>query len=235
MIHVFDTMGTIVTIEPTLRATEIEAVFTELDARFSLYRADSELSRIADGTLRLTDASAELRDAYGRALEWRSLTGGAFSPHRPDGVIDLSGIVKALALEEAGALLADRGDWILNAGGDVLTSGGSATIGITDPFDRTQLLTSVRLGGARRAIATSGSAERGDHIWGRGGFAQVTVVADDILTADVLATAIVSGGVDTLNASTASWDIDVLAIDAAGNLFATPGLTAAIASAARER
>jgi thiamine biosynthesis lipoprotein len=232
MIHVFEQMGTVVSIEPPLRVPEIEKVFADLNERFSLYRPDSEISRIADGSLTLMDASAELRDAYAMALAWRSLTGGAFTPHRPDGMIDLSGIVKAMAMDAAGTLLEGFDDWILNAGGDVLTSGLSATVGIVDPLDRTQLLTSVRLCGSRRAVATSGSAERGNHIWGRGGFAQVTVVADDIVTADVLATAIVSGGLDTLNASTAAWDIDVLAIDPAGNLFATPGFTAAIAGAA---
>ena len=232
MIHVFEEMGTVVSIEPPLRVPEIRNVFADFNERFSLYRPDSELSRIADGSLATMDASDELRDTYARALEWRSLTAGAFTPHRPDGVIDLSGIVKALAMNTAGELLADVDDWILNAGGDVLTSGQSATVGIVDPFDRTQLLTSVRLDGSRRAVATSGSAERGDHIWGRGEFAQVTVVADDIITADVLATAIVSGGVGTLNASTSSWDIDVLAIDLAGNLFATPGFTASIEAAA---
>ena len=232
MIYVFEAMGTVVSIEPPLRVPELEKVFADLNARFSLYLPESELSRIADGSLSMMDASREMRDAYSMALEWRSLTGGAFTPHRPDGVIDLSGIVKALAIDAAGSRLADCDDWILNAGGDVLTSGQSATVGIVDPFDRAQLLTSVRLGGSRRAVATSGSAERGDHIWGRGGFAQVTVVADDIITADVLATAIVSGGVETLNASTSAWDIDVLAVDPAGNLFATPGFTASIAAAA---
>jgi thiamine biosynthesis lipoprotein len=228
MIHVFETMGTVVSIEPPMRIHEIESVFAELDERFSLYRPQSELSRIATGSLSLLDASEE----YAQALEWRSLTAGAFTPHRPDGTLDLSGIVKALALDAAGSLLADSGDWILNAGGDVLTSGQSATVGVTDPFDRTLLLTALRLSGPRRAVATSGTSERGDHIWGHAEFAQVTVVANDIVTADVLATAIVAGGVETLGASTRSWDVDVLAIDVAGNLFATPGFTAGIAAAA---
>jgi thiamine biosynthesis lipoprotein len=225
MIYVFETMGTVVSIEPPLKVPEIERVFADFDARFSLYRPESELSRVASGGVSMIDASPELRNAYAQALEWRSLTGGAFTPHRPDGVIDLSGIVKALAMGEAATLLGTSGDWILNAGGDVVTSGQPTTVGITDPFDRNQLLTSVRLGGSRRAVATSGTIERGDHIWGRGGFAQVTVVADDIVTADVLATAIVAGGSDALNASTTAWDIDVLAIDLDGNLFATPGFT----------
>jgi FAD:protein FMN transferase len=231
MMHVFETMGTVVSLESPLRVRDVEAIFAEYDARFSLYRPDSELSLIADGSLALTDAGAELRNAYAMALDWRSQTGGAFTPHRPDGVIDLSGIVKALAIDAAGATLEGSGDWTLNCGGDVLASGHAATVGIVDPFDRSQLLTSVRMAGSRRAVATSGSSERGNHIWGRGGFTQVTVVADDIITADVLATAIVAGGVETLNASTSGWDIDVLAIDREGNLLATPGLRSSIASA----
>jgi thiamine biosynthesis lipoprotein len=231
MIYVFETMGTVVSIEPPLHVPEVERIFDDYDQRFSLYRPTSELSHIAGGK-RLEDASVELRNAYALALEWRTLTDGAFTPHRPDGVIDLSGIVKAMAMDAAAAVLGDSSDWILNAGGDILTSGCAATVGITDPADKTQLLTSVRLGGARRAVATSGVAERGNHIWGRGTFSQVTVVADDITTADVLATAVVAGGWDTLNAATSRWDIDVLAIDTAGNLAATPGFRRSMAAAA---
>ena len=234
MIYVFETMGTVVSLEPPRRVPEVEMIFEAYDHRFSLYRPASELSQIAAGKP-LEDSSAEMLEAYAAALHWRTLTDGAFTPHRPDGVIDLSGIIKALAMDAARAVL-DAGpvheDWILNAGGDILTSGGSATVGITDPADKTQLLTSVRLGGDRRAVATSGVAERGSHIWGRGTFAQVTVVANDIVTADVLATAIVAGGWDTLNASTSRWDIDVLAIDTSGNLAATPGFRRSMAAAA---
>jgi thiamine biosynthesis lipoprotein len=232
MIYIFETMGTVVSVEPPRHVPELEAIFADFDETFSLYRPTSELSRVADGSLLLSDSSDSLRAAYALALDWRTRTDGVFTPHRPDGVIDLSGVVKALAIQSAGRLLGTDEDWILNVGGDVLTSGRPASVGIIDPLDRQQLLTAVLLGGSRRAVATSGSAERGDHIWGRGGFAQVTVVADDIITADVLATTIVAGGVESLNASTAHWDIDVLAIDPSGNLFATPGIQSRIGSAA---
>ena len=231
MIYVFETMGTVVSIEPPLRVPEVERVFDAYDRRFSLYQPSSELSQIAAGKP-LEDSSAEMLEAYAAALHWRTLTDGAFTPHRPDGVVDLSGIVKALAMDAAGAVLGDESGWILNAGGDVLTSGCPATVGIADPADKTQLLTSVRLGGARRAVATSGTAERGSHIWGRGTFSQVTVVANEIVVADVLATAIMAGGWDTLNLATSTWDIDVLAIDTAGNLAATPGFRRSMAAAA---
>jgi len=104
--------------------------------------------------------------------------------------------------------------------------------GIIDPADRTALLCAIELRDPRRAIATSGIAERGDHIWTAGmtvEYVQVTVVADDILTADVLATAIVAGGEHMLREACERWPIDVLTVDAAGELTATPGFRAALA------
>jgi len=238
---IFDTMGTVVSLEWAGDNHALEAargIFEAADRRFSLYRPDSELSRIADGSLELLDASSELREVYASALGWRGETGGAFRPHRPDGTVDLNGIVKAWAMADAGRVLGD-GDWCLNVGGDVLVSGQAPqgapwVVGIVDPADRTALLTALPLVGSRRAAATSGSAERGDHIWTRGReaaeFVQVTVVADDIVTADVLATAIVSGGSITLDDVTARFDVDVLTVDRDGGLRATPGMRDLVAA-----
>ena len=73
----------------------------------------------------LRDASAGMRDRYADAAGWRLLTEGAFTPERPDGVLDLSGIIKGYAIEQAGTALRRWGstDWCLNAGGDVLVRG----------------------------------------------------------------------------------------------------------------
>lgn len=235
MRQTFETMGTVVSLEWSGLPAELLAVqdvFAEADQRFSLYRPESELSRVADGSLELLDASSELREVYAMALGWRGETGGAFTPHRPDGALDLNGIVKAWTMAEAGRALGD-GDWCLNVGGDVLVSGQEApgapwVVGIVDPTDRARLLAAIPLLGGRRAAATSGSAERGDHIWTRGReaaeFVQATVVADDIITADVLATAIISGGSTALDDLTARFDIDVLTVDREGGLRATPGM-----------
>jgi FAD:protein FMN transferase len=122
-------------------------------------------------------------------------------------------------------------------GGDLLASGrgpdgGPWTTGIVDPGDRSALVCAIELQQPRRAIATSGSAERGDHIWtaaGRSPFVQATVVADDIVTADVLATAIIAGGERMLRTACDRWPIDVLVVDRAGGLSATPGFRAALA------
>lgn len=235
----------------------VERLFTELDATFSLYRPDSEASRLARGGLVLQDASAEMRARYEEAAGWRLLTEGAFTPERPDGAVDLSGLIKGHAIKEAGTSLRALGlaDWCVNAGGDVLVSGSptpgsgeSWRAGIVDPADRRTLLAGFPLGGfplagaapeavasgalasdgdGKAALATSGSAERGDHIWsvaaGASEFRQVSVAAADVVTADVLATAIVAGGAPMLHRATALWDIEVLAVRRGGDLLATPG------------
>lgn len=212
--------------------SRIRAVFADLDDRFSLYRQDSEASRIARGEIRLTRASEPMREMYALGLEWRAKTSGAFDPHRPDGVIDLSGVVKAAGIEAAAEVLrsCDQHDFLLNVGGDLLAAGTDGisgwTAGIVDPSDRLRLLSSVDLDTGRRALATSGTAERGEHIWHRAQmhdeFLQVSVAAADIFTADVLATAIIAGGVLALEELTESCDIDVLAISRIGQIWATP-------------
>jgi thiamine biosynthesis lipoprotein len=230
----------------------VERLFTELDATFSLYRPDSEASRMARGELALRDASAEMRARYEEAAGWRLRTEGAFTPERPDGALDLSGLIKGHAIREAGTSLRALGlaDWCVNAGGDVLVCGSPAPgsgepwrAGIVDPADRRTLLGAFPLGGfpaggaapegftpdagGKAALATSGSAERGDHIWsvaaGASEFRQVSVAAADVVTADVLATAIVAGGAPMLHRAAALWDIDVLAVRRGGDLLATPG------------
>ncbi|WP_255769810.1 FAD:protein FMN transferase [Pseudarthrobacter sulfonivorans] len=249
---VFHSMGTVISLtmaaapgpgghttrdELEAAAAVVERVFLDLDRTFSLYREESEASSLARGELLLRDASPGMRARYAEALEWRLRTHGAFTPERPDGVLDLSGLIKAYAIQEAGtSLLAlGRTDWCLNSGGDVLVSGsptpGSTEpwdAGIVDPLDRGALLAGYPLGGRRRhaALATSGSAERGDHIWRRpgeaSGFVQVSVAAADITTADVLATAIVAGGIPMLDRAADGWDVAVLAVRSDGTLLATP-------------
>ncbi|KRE21275.1 hypothetical protein ASG80_13810 [Agromyces sp. Soil535] len=235
-------MGTVVSVradgaaDVVARSAAVAAsVFDRWDRRCSLYRADSELSRVARGELAMTDAGTELRDAYALAVAWRARTGGAFTPHRTDGVIDLNGVVKAVAIAEAGEAIRAMGvaGWGLDAGGDVLVSGPRADgspwlVGIVDPWDRHELLSAVALGEDRRAVATSGVAERGEHIWAPTDgidavFVQVSVAAADIVTADVLATAIVAGGEAALDELTSREPVDVLAVRRDGTMAATPG------------
>lgn len=219
---VFGTMGTVASVDVRggreragLGAAQV--AFETWEAEFSLFDPASPLSAVARGELALADSGDWIRDVYTIALDWRRRTDGAFTPHRPDGVIDLDGVVKALALADAGDALDAAGidDWCLNVGGDVLVRGRDGdrpwTAGVVDPDDRDRLLTAIPLDGSRRAIATSGRSERGDHIWTRHASAdvrQATVVADDIVTADVLATALVAGA--DVDEVTERFGVDVL-------------------------
>ena len=238
-VHTFDTMGTVASLrtrEPLSaeRLAAVEGVFRRYDRTYSLYDPVSDLSRIARGELRLVASSPEVRDTYALALSWRDDTGGLFTPHRPDGIIDLSGVVKALAIDEAGRILdSELDDWLLTVGGDMLGRCPSGSpgwnVGVIDPDDRERLLGVTTIGEHRAALATSGTAERGDHIWSRHGrphFVQASVAAADIITADVLATAIISGACGDLDDLTARWDIDVVTVDRDGRRRATPGARA---------
>ena len=214
----------------------VKSAFRELEERFSLYREDSEASAIGRDRSLIRSASESYRDMYWDAVAWLAATCGAFTPHRPDGVVDLSGVVKARAIEAAGDILVAHGheDWCLNAGGDVLVSGAQASgdpwsVGIVDPDDRGQLWSRIDTHPGRMAVATSGVQERGEHVWrmaSENTFTQVTVAAADIETADVLATAILGGGIETLQLVQKAYDIDVLASAADGTVWASPVFTA---------
>lgn len=267
--HVFDTMGTTVSLvfagsAPAGALDAVEAVFAALNRRFSRYRDDSEASAVARGDLAVADSSPQFREAFALAEQWRADTLGAFTPYRPDGSIDLAGVIKAQAILDAGDALRRHGAtaWCLNAGGDVLTSGAQAdgrpwVVGIVDPTDRTALISQFTCSAVHPAVATSGVAERGEHIWRAGDVAstssvtaapssptspawlpgstetaedrlvQVTVAGRDIMTADVLATAILAGGRRTLEHALVRWDIEVLACSAAGEFLATEAFRAA--------
>ncbi|WP_353807317.1 FAD:protein FMN transferase [Agromyces sp. SYSU T00194] len=232
-------MGTMVTLivpggagraDPVPR---VARAFAALESRFSLYRDDTDLARVRDGTLALVDAAAVVRDAYALAMRWRNGTGGAFTPHRPDGVLDLDGIVKALAIEAAGDELDAAGvpDWCVDAGGDALVRGRGPrgapwTAAVADPFDRGRVIATAVLDGTRRAIATSGTSERGAHVWSVPGdepLVQASVVADDIVTADVLATAVLAGGRPLVDRARAEWGADVFAVLDPERTVRTPG------------
>jgi thiamine biosynthesis lipoprotein len=240
-VHTFEAMGTMVSIRTAGADSNVSAVladieqeFARLNQVFSLYRDDSEISQIARGDLSLADSSDELREEYARALDWREKTDGAFTPHRPDGVIDLSGTIKAVAIDAASRILSTARvtNFSVNVGGDLITSGNQADdetgwiTGIVDPEDRGTVIAAVRLNSEFPAMATSGSAERGEHIWLRPettkDFVQATVIAADIITADVLATAIIAGGQATLDQITQNYAVAVMTVAPDGSLQANP-------------
>lgn len=185
------------------------------DDVFSLWRGESLLAQLQRGEITIDDGPPELLEVL-QACEWyRGATGGAFDARGPNG-LDPTGLVKGWAVARAARALDGVGAWMVDAAGDILVAsdgdvgaGRRWRIGIADPRVQgsplgTATLDVVSLGGGLRALATSGGAQRGDHIWdpATGEAArhvlQASVVGESIVDADVWATAVVAGGLDVL-------------------------------------
>lgn len=212
------------------------AVLGEANRRFSTYRPDSEVSRANAAGGEAAEPSDDFREvaAIGEAVARAS--GGAFRTRRPDGTWDLDGVVKGWAAARAARELDAAGlhDYCLNAGGDVAVSGSPGdgrpwTVGIRSPHFPTGMLAALTL--RNGAVATSGAYERGDHIVdGRDGsvpraLLSATVVADDLTTADVWATAVFALGAAGIPLALQAGARGVLVLDAAGRLTGAGELT----------
>lgn len=203
------------------------------DATFSTFRADSDISRIARGEWSVDDADPAVGQVLALAEAARRRTTGSFDVHY-SGSLDPAGIVKTWAARQAVKHLERiSGDWYLGAGGDILlrsTPGANPwRVGIESPFDPAQLLAVLNIGNG--AVATSGSAHRGNHIvtpsTGRAPTAlvQATVYGPDLVWADVYATAWIAA--DT---TTPGWAMgpgyECLLVSASGQTMCSDGMRA---------
>ena len=214
-----EVMGTVVTFTLTARPDELTTtdavalakardVLRRADAVFSTWRPNSPVSRLRRGELALEECPAEVAEVHDRCAEVREMTDGWFDPWALPGGFDPTGYVKGWAAERAcrqfdGTSLAGV---IVNAAGDVATSGRMPTgarfrVGVVDPIDRHRIACIVASPGA---VATSGTAERGAHLFdpksGRATprSASATVTGPCLSTADALATALAVAGDDGL-------------------------------------
>ena len=206
---------------PHVRAAALE-MFEALradDATFSTWKPQSPVSRIRRGELRIEDAGPRVTEVAALCAEAGRRTGGAFSAWLPgpDGApaFDPTGLVKGWAVQQAFATLVERlaalgpasdgHDALVSAGGDVAvacarTDTPDWVVGVEDPRDRSRTLLSVPL--RRGAVATSGTAARGEHIVDPAtgaapcGLLSATVIGPDLMWADVYATAAFVRGTD---------------------------------------
>lgn len=169
------------------------------DRRFSHYTLDSEISVWLSGGAVSPDALADFDFVIRQCRRLRDASDGVFSMRNPrTGGVDTAGYVKGYAIRRAAEALRGRqvADFLLCVGGDTYCSGRPDrsrpwSVAVADPFRRNGVAAIVELTDA--AIATSGTAERGEHIWsGRGArageLASFTVVGPDIAEADAFAT-----------------------------------------------
>jgi len=191
------------------------AELVRLDALFSTYRPDSSISRRRRGEVTSEPDDPVLAEVEQLCAVASERTDGTFTAWLPDadGVLryDPTGLVKGWAVDRAAGTLTGLPftAWSVNAGGDVLVGrhahvrpeGADAApwrVGVEDPRDRSRMVAVVPL--VEGAVATSGTAARGGHLFDPAAGRMVeragstTVVADTLLWADVWATALFVGG-----------------------------------------
>jgi FAD:protein FMN transferase len=197
------------------------------------------VSLLARAEVTVDGCAPEMAEVLAACAFVRDLSGGYFT-ESPGGQFDPSGYVKGWAVERAAALLAQAGsaDHLVNGGGDVQCAGGRPgaggmsaqpwRVGIADPLRPGRLALVVE---ARdRAVATSGTAERGAHILDphaggpASGLASLTVTGPSLALADAYATAAVAMGPARARDWTASLeDYEAYAITETGDTWQTPG------------
>jgi thiamine biosynthesis lipoprotein len=200
-------------VDADLIVQAIGRVWAELDRveeMFSTFRETSEISRINRGELHLLDASPEVVEVVDACTWLEHASNGAFRARRPgDTELDPAGFVKGWAAERAAQCLDGAGvtQWYLSVGGDIQTRGTACNgspwrVAISDPTnaDPRAICALVEVSGD--AVATSGTAARGRHLWdGRSdqpatALASMTVVGPHLTWADAFATAGFVMGVD---------------------------------------
>ncbi len=225
------------------------AILHEADRTFSLYKPESPLSQLSRGEISVAQCPPVVGEIWDECEGWEKATDGWFSPFTPLHTFDPSGIVKTWAAKRSAEHLLAQGitDFTLNAGGDVWLSddlsvardwriGISKTVSIASA--EAGVLTVIDLAGTDfRAMATSGVAERGAHIWNpkaagktaANELLQVSVVARDLVTADIWATAAFAEGRRAVSHLNSVEGIEALFVLADGELAATDGFAALFA------
>ncbi|WP_127554070.1 FAD:protein FMN transferase [Actinoplanes sp. OR16] len=210
--------------------------FHEVDARFSTYKPDSEVCRFRDGALKLQDASPDLRLVLDRCADlWRE-TDGYFDAYA-GGALDPSGYVKGWSVEVASRKLAEAGSrrHYINAGGDIRMRGSGPSgrpwrVGVRHPWEADKLSWVLEL--ADGAVATSGTYERGAHVYDprtgkpATGLRSVTVTGPDLAVADAYATAALAMGETGLSwlAKRVAEGYESAAVTDDGRAYTSPGL-----------
>lgn len=183
---------------------EAERLLLSLDERFSHYREDSAIMRWERGEPIDSTARREIEHVLAECDALSRDSGGIFSARHPrTGELDTAGFVKGHAIGRAAALLRDRGigNALVGVGGDVqgigmAEAGRPWRVAIQDPRTTHGVLALVEA--TDQAVATSGRAQRGDHVWSltwdgssldaSQTVASFTVIGPDIERADAYAT-----------------------------------------------
>jgi len=165
--------------------------FREVDEKYSPFKETGEVGKLNRGH----KVTEEMKEILRLAGDLKEKTNGYFDIVRPDGKIDPSGIVKGWAVSRAADILRKNGfkKFFIDAGGDAEIVGGSWKWGIRNPFNIREIVKVLNLSNV--GIATSGTYERGQHIYNPVGkkpvitdIVSLTVIGPNVFEADRFAT-----------------------------------------------
>ena len=143
----------------------------QVDSDFSTYIDTSWVTRLRTNQVEITSCPPAVQEVWELCLQAKHLTDGAFDPWAVEGGFDPSGLVKGWAADKCADLLVTLGieHVQVNAAGDLSLRGGFYdgvvkpwSIGVVNPDNRTEVVKIYEI--VDRAIATSGTYERGAHI-----------------------------------------------------------------------
>ena len=204
----FPVMGTIASVRIASRVdggralASIAACQESLKAderRLSHFARDSEISRRLRGEAIPACAEREIDDVLEGCHRLEIESGGVFKATNPTtGAVDTAGFVKGYSMGKAAERMRALGvhDFVFSVGGDTVCAGSPDErrpwrVAVADPRAPNAVAAILELRDA--AVATSGTAERGQHIWCfgkpvRSPLLSFTVTGPDILAADAYAT-----------------------------------------------
>ncbi len=181
-----------------------------VDEEFSTYKDGSFVTRLRRGEIAIEQCPADVQEVWQLCAVARDLSDGAFDPWAVAGGFDPSGYVKGWAADRVAEILGAAGceDIQVNAAGDLTLRGGVVEngavgpwkIGVVNPDNRQEVLRIFEISDG--AIATSGTYERGAHIFDPAtgtiaiGAKSATVLGPDGGLTDALATALMVAGED---------------------------------------
>lgn len=170
---------------------EVFKFLDQVDKKYSPFKDTSEVSKFNRGE----KVSREMKNILLLCDKLKRETRGYFDPKRPDGKTDPSGLVKGWAIKKAADILRNKGfkKFFVDAGGDAEIVGKNWKWGVRNPFNVKQIVKVLRL--TNCGIATSGTYERGQHIYNPitkqnkiTDIVSLTVIGKDVYEADKFST-----------------------------------------------
>ena len=162
-----------------------------------------------EGKIKESDLSSGMKEVFDLSEKTKAQTNGYFDIAH-NSKIDPSGLVKGLAIYKAAQLLKVKGfkNFYVEIAGDIEIAGLNYegkkwSIGVRNPFNKLENIKIVYLSDV--GIATSGTYERGEHIYNpknrkpANEIISMTVIGPNVYEADRFATASFAMGVNGIN------------------------------------